>query len=291
MRKSFPFLAQHVPSPKSAASPKTAASPKSDSSQGKQKTPSDRSILVNKIVEGLRGDAVLLARDLGLETLSRPGGLAQLIETIRNHVFPRALEEGKELFRAGQQIGGPLSRQPSESMLSYVQRHRRWWNVLTELDPSMAVSESFRIELMLELSGVSRQEILVVKACRADGSFESTARVLIGHYSGIHLCEGSRSCTGKVKGTQLRESMGNHHKRGSPHHLNLARDTVSIDLPTWLTLKGKTRSGMNPRIGMRMMGMNQTSMSVYLEVLRNRKSLEAPIMTMNGLMVLMKRKQ
>ena len=98
MRKSFPFLAQHVPSPKSAASPKTAASPKSDSSQGKQKTPSDRSILVNKIVEGLRGDAVLLARDLGLETLSRPGGLAQLIETIRNHVFPRALEEGKELF-------------------------------------------------------------------------------------------------------------------------------------------------------------------------------------------------
>ena len=219
-----------------------------------------------------------MARDLGLETLSRPGGLAQLIETIRNHVFPRALEEGKELFRAGQQIGGPLSRQPSESMLSYVQRHRRWWNVLTELDPSMAVSESFRIELMLELSGVSRQEILVVKACRADGSFESTACVLIDHYSGIHLREGSRSWTGKVKCTQ-------------PHHLNLARDTVSIDLPTWLTLKGKTRSGMNPRIGMRMMGMNQTSMSVYLEVLRNRKSLEAPNMTMNGLMVLMKRKQ
>ena len=140
----FPFSGQHVPSPKSAASPKTAASPKSDSSQGKQKTPSDRSILVNKIVEGLRGDAVLLARDLGLETLSRP-----------NHLFPRALEEGKELFRAGQQIGGPLSRQPSESMLSYVQRHRRWWNVLTELDPSMAVSESFRIELMLELSAIS----------------------------------------------------------------------------------------------------------------------------------------
>ena len=67
----------------------------------------------------------------------------------------------------------------------------------------MAVSESFRIELMLELSGISRQEILVVKACRAktDCSFESTARVLIGHYSGIHLREGSRSCTGKVKGT------------------------------------------------------------------------------------------
>ena len=55
----------------------------------------------------------------------------------------------------------------------------------------------------------------MVKACRADGSFESTAPVLIDHYSGIHLREGSRSWTGKVKGTQLRESMGNHHKRGT----------------------------------------------------------------------------
>jgi len=53
------------------------------------------------------------------ETLSRPGGLGQLIETIRNHVFPKALEEGKELFRARQRIGGPLSRQPSESMLRW----------------------------------------------------------------------------------------------------------------------------------------------------------------------------
>ena len=193
----YPFPGQHVPSPKSAASPKVAATPKSASSQGKPKTSTDRSVLVNKIVEGLRGDAFLLARDVGLETLSQPGGLEQLIEVIRTPVFPRAAGEGKELFRAGQKLGGPLSRQPSESMLSYVQRRRCWWKVLVELDPSMAVSESFRSELMLELSGISRQEILVVKACRTDSSFESTARVLVDHYSGIHLREGSRSWTGK----------------------------------------------------------------------------------------------
>ena len=190
-------------------------------------------------------DAFLLARDVGLETLSQPGGLEQLIGVIRNHVFPRAAEEGKELFRAGQKLGGPLSRQPSESMLSYVQRRRRWWNVLVELDPSMAVSESFRIELMLELLGISRQEILVVKACRADSSFEATARVLVDHYSGIH---------GLVRDLYHRGSMGSQLKKGNPRHFNPVRDTVSIALPTWLTPKGKTKNGMNPKIGMRMMG-------------------------------------
>ena len=94
----FLFPGQHVPSPKSAASPKAAATPKSTSSHGKPRTSTDRSILVNKIVEGLRGDAFLFARDVGLETLSQPGGLEQLIEAIRNHVFPRAFRRRKRFF-------------------------------------------------------------------------------------------------------------------------------------------------------------------------------------------------
>ena len=48
----LPFPGQHVPSPKSAASPKVAATPKSASSQGKPKTSTDRSVLVNNSVEG-----------------------------------------------------------------------------------------------------------------------------------------------------------------------------------------------------------------------------------------------
>ena len=49
----------------------------------------DRSTLVNKIVEGLRGDAFFIARDLGLETLTpQDGGLEQLVERIKNDVFP-----------------------------------------------------------------------------------------------------------------------------------------------------------------------------------------------------------
>ena len=69
----------------------------SHASQSKRRQ--DMATLVNKIVEGLRGDAFLVARDLGHEALMKPKGLETLI---RANVFPRATEEARELFRAGQ---------------------------------------------------------------------------------------------------------------------------------------------------------------------------------------------
>ena len=91
----------HATQPTSAAStPKSGASRKSLKSS-KQKTDVDRGPLVNKVIEGLRGDAFLIARDLGLEVLSEPGGLVKLVDDIKSHVFPRACEEAKEIFRAG----------------------------------------------------------------------------------------------------------------------------------------------------------------------------------------------
>ena len=185
-----------------AASPKASASPKSTSSTptgAKGKKPStttttvDRSALVNKIIEGLRGDAFSIARDMGLERLVQVGGLEALVAAIKTHVFPRAQEEAKELFRAGQKYGGPLARQPSEPMLSYTQRRRRWWTLLQELDPTMQLSDTLRMELMLELSGLSRQETLVVRACATTKNFEGVAAVLVDQYSGIHLRETSKS--------------------------------------------------------------------------------------------------
>ena len=48
-----------------------------------------------------------------------------------------------------------------------------------------------RVELLLELSGLSRQEIIVIKACAPDAkSFESVAATLVEQYSGVHLREG-----------------------------------------------------------------------------------------------------
>lgn len=104
-----------------ATPPLQAGTPKSARSLKGSKPP-DRSPLVNKVVEGLRGDAFLIARDMGLEFLIVPGGIERLVELVRQNVFPRATEEAKELFRMGQRQGGPFSRQSGESMLSFTQR-------------------------------------------------------------------------------------------------------------------------------------------------------------------------
>ena len=127
-------------------------------------------------------------------------------------VFPRANEEAKELFRAGQKHGGPLS---GESMLSCTNRRKRWWSVLQELDSTMMLSDSLRAELLLELSGLSRQEILVTKACANPKNFEGYCKVLVDHYSGVHLREGGKTWQGRSSPmTGKGKSYSNHSGQG-----------------------------------------------------------------------------
>ena len=125
-----------------------------------------------------------------LTYLRNPVGYGSLVEKLRDNVFPRASEEARELFKVGQKPGS-LARQNGESMLSYVSRRRRWWNLLKTLDGSIELAEPMRVELLLELSGLSRQEIIVIKVCAPDAkSFESVAATLVEQYSGVHLREG-----------------------------------------------------------------------------------------------------
>ena len=149
-----------------------------------------RTEMVQKVLEGLREEAFELARDIGVDVLTQPGGLRKFAEKLRDVVFPRASEEARELFKTGQKPGS-LARQNQESMLSHVSRRRRWWKLLKTLDGSIELSEPMRVELLLELSGLSRQEIIVIKACAPDAkSFESVAATLVEQYSGVHLREG-----------------------------------------------------------------------------------------------------
>ena len=149
-----------------------------------------RTEMVQKALEGLREEAFELARDIGVDELTQPGGLRKFVEKLRDVVFPRASEEARELFKVGHKPGS-LARQNGESMLSYVSRRRRWWKLLKTLDGSIELSEPMRVELLLELSGLSRQEIIVIKACAPDAkSFESVAATLVEQHSGVHLREG-----------------------------------------------------------------------------------------------------
>ena len=170
--------------------------------------------MVHKVLEGLRDEAFELARDIGTESLTAPGGLRDFITKMRSIVFPRAAEEARELFRAGQRQGA-LARQSGESMLSYVSRRRRWWKLLKTLDSSIELSEPMRVELLLELSGLSRQESLVIKACTSDSrSFEAIGATLVEHYSGVHLKEG-RSLGGGTFQDRRPSNFGARSRAGS----------------------------------------------------------------------------
>ena len=75
--------------------------------------------MVQKVLEGLRDEAFELARDIGVDVLTQPGGLRKFVDKLRDVVFPRVSEEARKLFKTGQKPGS-LARQNQESMLSYV---------------------------------------------------------------------------------------------------------------------------------------------------------------------------
>ncbi|OLP90155.1 hypothetical protein AK812_SmicGene28317 [Symbiodinium microadriaticum] len=149
----------------------------------------DMSECVSKILEGLRGDAFSIARDIGLNRLLKPDGIDHLIEQIRQQAFPLQSEEASELFRQGQLLSGPLAKQSGEPMLSYIARRKRWWSTLCELDPDIRLSEAMRANLLVELSGLSRQEQLMVKTAARSQTTDEFARVLVQHHSVVHMKE------------------------------------------------------------------------------------------------------
>ena len=134
-----------------------------------------RTEMVQNVLEGLRVEAFELARDTGVDVLTQPDRLRKLVNSLRDVVFPRASEEARELFNTGQKSGA-LACQSTDSASSYVSRRRRWWKLLMILDKSIKLSEPMRVQLLLEFSGLTSQESLVIKACASDvKSFESVA--------------------------------------------------------------------------------------------------------------------
>ena len=84
---------------------------------------------VKQVVDGLRGAALDEARDMDVEALTQNNkdGLEMLIDRIKKRAFPNDATEAKDLYAKGHQEGGSiLSRQPGESMVSYVKRRRKW---------------------------------------------------------------------------------------------------------------------------------------------------------------------
>ncbi len=76
----------------------------------------DQPGLGSRVLEGLRGDAYLVALDMGADELSKSFAVPSLVERMKKAVFPHQETEAQELYHQGQKKGGALSRAPSEAM-------------------------------------------------------------------------------------------------------------------------------------------------------------------------------
>ena len=137
--------------------------------------PTQYAEVMSRVVDGLRGEAFITAKELGTDRLWQPGsaegddeevvsGAKLLIDAVRRIVFPLTTHEAKELFRQYCHPKGPLARQRGESMQQYVSRRRRCWKLLTELDPQIFLSEGHRADMLLDLAGLDRQQRTMIQA-------------------------------------------------------------------------------------------------------------------------------
>ena len=111
-----------------------------------------------------------------------PCGSDTLIQHMRGMVFLMTEHESKEIFRQYCRPGGPLSRQNGESMKWYVSRRRRCWTLLVQMDPRIHVSEGHRSDMLLDLSGLTREERVMVQASISnERDFDRVAEALSHH--------------------------------------------------------------------------------------------------------------
>ena len=82
---------------------------------------------VQEIMERLGGEALQLARDMGVRELCKTNGIDELLKRMQKLVFPTFKQEASQLYAIGHQNGGILSRQHNEPMTSYIERRTQWW--------------------------------------------------------------------------------------------------------------------------------------------------------------------
>ena len=100
-----------------------------------------RRTVMGHILEGLRGDARQVADDIGLANLHGDHGGDILVSEIVRFLFPHADRELRSLYREGlQTIRGPMVRQYSENIFSYISRRRYWYVLLKLLDATSAIN-------------------------------------------------------------------------------------------------------------------------------------------------------
>ena len=140
-----------------------------------------------RLIEGLRGPALQVARNLQIERLSAEDGASYLLKGLQTSLQPRSKQEARDLYQAGAQVGGVLSRQSTEAMSNYVLRRRAWHSAMVDLDPELTLPEGIRTEQLLLNAGITQdQQLMVRTAINGDMTWNKVCDELIAQHSRLH---------------------------------------------------------------------------------------------------------
>ena len=103
-----------------------------------------------------------------------------------------------------------MSRQNGESMKQYVSRRRRCWTHLVQMDPVIHLSEGHRSDMLLHLSGLTREERVMVQASiDNERDFDKVAEAFVIQHLRVHLRESQRRTKGNGKDGSKRGDTSN----------------------------------------------------------------------------------
>ena len=156
-----------------------------------------------RLVDGLRGAALQVARNIPVDKLAGSEGPDLLIKQLNQSLKPRRAQECRELYSAGAQVHGILSRQSGESMSSFILRRKTWYRMLLDLDDSMRFPEAILSDQILITSGIQDDHKLLIRAAiGGDMTVDKICDELVAQHGRIHEAELRKSTwkTGQGKG-------------------------------------------------------------------------------------------
>jgi hypothetical protein len=183
-----------------------------------------KATLASKVIEGLQGEALKIAMEIGTAKLNTTAGVPTLIANLDESIRGTRADEARELYRIGSRPHGPLTRQSSEPMATYVTRRKRWWTRLQMLDSTIQVSDAILTDFLLTASGITALEQIVVKSSVGNKmEFQVISDALRSQHAHIHEKEGSHGIKSQNSDEDRRPTKVWRSKTFTPRRPNFAR--------------------------------------------------------------------
>ena len=140
-----------------------------------------------RLIDGLTGAALQVVREVEVSKLAEKDGHELLLRHLYQAFRPRRQQEARELYAAGAQTHGVLSRQSGEPMTSFLLRRRTWYKMLCDLDDKLALPEAILSEQVLMSSGISSDHQLLIRTALAGKmTVNDVCNELIAQHPNIH---------------------------------------------------------------------------------------------------------